>query len=88
MSVKSRISLIMLLALAMAELLPAEKLQDILVLPNKIEPNNPLVEMVKAGFTSGNLLDQNADGQQGEAGQVQLSPLAHQVRRILDEPPD
>jgi len=38
-----------MLAKAMAELLPREKLQDILVYPNIDDPNNPLIGTVPAG---------------------------------------
>ncbi|MCG2828767.1 ATP-dependent protease LonB [Methanothermobacter sp. K4] len=38
-----------MLAKAMAELLPREKLQDILVYPNIEDPNNPLIGTVPAG---------------------------------------
>jgi len=38
-----------MLAKAMAELLPKEELQDILVYPNSDDPNNPIVRTVPAG---------------------------------------
>ncbi len=38
-----------MLAQAMAEILPLEKLSDILVYPNKADPNNPKVRTVRAG---------------------------------------
>ncbi|MEM0475360.1 MAG: ATP-binding protein [Candidatus Norongarragalinales archaeon] len=38
-----------MLAQAMAELLPVEELQDILVKPNPVEENAPVIEVVKAG---------------------------------------
>ncbi len=38
-----------MLGLAMAELLPVEKLQDILVYPNPSDPNQPRIVVVKAG---------------------------------------
>ncbi len=38
-----------MLGLAMAELLPVEQLQDILVYPNSIDANQPTVKTVKAG---------------------------------------
>ncbi len=38
-----------MLAKAMAELLPKEELQDILVYPNSDDPNNPVVRTVQAG---------------------------------------
>ena len=38
-----------LLAQAMSEILPVQKLQDILVYPNHEDPNNPKVRIVKAG---------------------------------------
>ena len=38
-----------MLAKAMAELLPKEELQDILVYPNSDDPNNPIIRTVAAG---------------------------------------
>ena len=38
-----------LLAQAMSEILPVQKLQDILIYPNSEDPNNPKVRVVKAG---------------------------------------
>ncbi len=38
-----------MLGQAMAELLPTEELEDILVYPNKEDRNNPIIETVKAG---------------------------------------
>lgn len=38
-----------MLGIAMAELLPLEKLQDILIYPNSIDSNKPKVKLVKAG---------------------------------------
>ncbi len=38
-----------MLAQAMAELLPLEELQDVLIKPNPMEENAPMVEIVKAG---------------------------------------
>jgi Lon-like ATP-dependent protease len=38
-----------MLAQAMSELLPVEELQDVLVKPNPVEENAPLVEVLKAG---------------------------------------
>ncbi|MDH7592965.1 MAG: ATP-dependent protease LonB [Methanomicrobiales archaeon] len=38
-----------MLAKAMAELLPKEELQDILVYPNSEDPNNPIIRVVPAG---------------------------------------
>jgi len=38
-----------MLALAMAEILPVQQLQDILIYPNKADSNNPKVRIVKAG---------------------------------------
>lgn len=38
-----------MLGLAMAELLPVEDLEDILVLPNREDKNNPKIEVTKAG---------------------------------------
>ena len=38
-----------MLAQAMAEILPVSKLEDILVYPNPVDPNNPKVRVVKAG---------------------------------------
>src|SRR5512136_1532066 len=38
-----------MLAKAMAELLPKEELQDILVYPNSDDPNNPVIRTVAAG---------------------------------------
>ncbi|MFH0955420.1 MAG: ATP-dependent protease LonB [Candidatus Micrarchaeota archaeon] len=38
-----------MLAQAMSEILPVSKLEDILVYPNSMDPNNPKVRVVKAG---------------------------------------
>ncbi|MFH1256913.1 MAG: ATP-binding protein [Candidatus Diapherotrites archaeon] len=38
-----------MLAQAMAELMPVQQLSDILIYPNKADPNNPKVRLVKAG---------------------------------------
>ncbi len=38
-----------MLAQAMAEIMPVEQLQDILVYPNPIDPNNPKIKVVPAG---------------------------------------
>jgi Lon-like ATP-dependent protease len=38
-----------MIAQAMAEILPIQQLQDILVYPNNADPNNPKVRMVRAG---------------------------------------
>ena len=38
-----------MLAQAMAELLPTMELEDILVYPNRVDPNTPIVQTVKAG---------------------------------------
>ena len=38
-----------MLALAMAEIMPVQALQDILIYPNNADPNNPKVQTIKAG---------------------------------------
>jgi Lon-like ATP-dependent protease len=38
-----------MLALAMAELLPVEQLEDVLVYPNDLDPNKPKIKSIKAG---------------------------------------
>jgi len=38
-----------MLAQAMAEMMPVEQLEDILVYPNEVDPNNPKIMVVKAG---------------------------------------
>lgn len=38
-----------LIAQAMAQLLPLQQLQDVLIYPNQMDPNNPKVRLVKAG---------------------------------------
>jgi Lon-like ATP-dependent protease len=50
-----------MLGMAMAELLPVEKLTDILVYPNPSDPNEPIIKTVKAGQGKKIVEKENAD---------------------------
>ncbi len=68
-----------MLALAMAEILPVQKLKDVLIYPNDADSNNPKVKLVSAGQGKKILDEQRIESEKEQANSrmvVMLLPLA------------
>jgi len=62
-----------MLAQAMAEILPVEKLEDILVYPNPDDPNNPIIKTTKAGEGKKLIEKMRLDARAAEGSERMLS---------------